>query len=266
MTAPALDASSVSLWADVSGPVPADRLRIGLRHTGAAVDLGPAAGAARARLLADQLAAILPAEEAELTSLEWASLAAEPGRPVHLVATVVRCRAERGAGTTVLQDLRVVVDEDPRTVVLRGQAGWHVAGAQPPETDRVRVALEVGSVPWGHRIAERLATNSEFRSTTTPFDGAISFSSGADEVSFRVYRGAVVEVARKAVLGPTFTIRAPELTWLELLASPTNDYVRRTMTKAFTVRGDGFQYVRMIKAIMVILDEARAEATEALHA
>jgi hypothetical protein len=238
-------------------------LRVGMGRVGPLAAAGSTAGAARARLLAELLGGAVPCADAELVELEWAEQrSATADAQVRLVSTITRLGPAAAGGARVGSDLRVVDGEGVE--LQRGRASWRVPSAQLPDQDPVRVALELGSVPWGRRIAERLAANEAFRSTTTPFDGAIGFSSGPDEVSFRIYRGVIVEVARKAVDGPTFTIGAPELTWLSLLTSPMNDFVRRT--GAFKVRGNGFQYVRMIKAIMLILDEARAELAEVLDA
>jgi hypothetical protein len=236
-------------------------IQVGMRATSAEADYPPAGGPA---LLAGLLGAVRPCPDAAVSQLTWEQLPAEPSGRVHLVGTVTRCGpgGPRGSGR-IVQDLRLV--DAAGTELQRGRVQWHVPSVSVPD-DPARTAFSFGSVEWGKRVGARLSANAAFRSTTTPFDGAIGFSSGTDEVSFRIYRGEVIEVARKAVSGPTFTIDAPELTWLALLTSPTNDFVRRTMTGAFKVRGDGFQYVRMIKAIMLILDEARAEAAEALHA
>jgi putative sterol carrier protein len=236
-------------------------IKVGLRAVSTEVCEPAASGLA---LLAGLLGAVRPCADATISQLTWEQLPGEPTGGVHLVGTVTRYGpgGKPGSGR-IVQDLRLV---DAEGIELqRGRAQWHVPSVSVPE-DPALAAFSLGSVEWGKRVGARLSVNAAFRSTTTPFDGAIGFSSGTDEVNFRIYRGEVIEVSRKAVNGPTFTIDAPELTWLDLLASPTNDFVRRTMTGAFKVRGDGFQYVRMIKAVMLILDEARAEAAEALHA
>jgi hypothetical protein len=242
-----------------------DEVRVGMRTVSADVVVGPAAATSRLAAIVPLVASVRPCHNAELVELAWelASGTVAVGA-AHLVATVTRCGPDGEPDTgRVVQDLRLV--DEAGGELQRARVRWRVPGAVVP-ADPARRAFELGSVAWGKRVGERLAKNSAFRSTTTPFDGAIGFSAGPDEVNFRIYRGEIIEVARKAVDGPTFTIDASELTWLQLLTSPTNDFVRRTMAGAFKVRGNGFQYVRMIKAVMLILDEARAEAAEALDA
>lgn len=238
-----------------------DDVRVGSQITSPAVHLGSASNAGQLGGLMSLLESVRPCPDAELVELTWTHRGS-PSGSAHLVATVTRC-GSGGDGGRIVQDLRLV--DGAGDEAQQARARWRVAGVAVSD-DPARTAYEFGSVAWGRRVGERLAENPAFRSTTTPFDGAIGFSAGPDEVSFRIYRGEIVEVARKAVDGPTFTIDAAELTWLQLLTAPTNDFVRRTMTGAFKVRGNGFQYVRMIKAVMLIIDAARAELAEALDA
>jgi hypothetical protein len=263
--------SAKGVAAAIGRPLPADAryrdLRIGMLVTSPQLDSqpgGPEVG--RLESLIGLLKSVQPCLGASVDHLTFDRLQADPGRdfPVHLAAIITRLSPPDKAGAgRVTQDLRLV---DPSGTELgRARAVWAVPAAGTPQ-DGARVALAFGSVEWGRRVGERLAKNAAFRSTTLPFDGTIGFSADADVVNFRIYRGEVIVISRKAVTGATFVIDAAELTWLQLLASPVNDYFRRTMTGAFTIRGDGFQYVRMIKAVMLILDEARAEAAEALSA
>ena len=240
-----------------------DDVHVGSQVTSPAVRLGSATNAGQLGGLVSLIESVRPCPDAELVELTWTH-GGSPAGLAHLVATVTRCGPDGDADTArVVQDLRLV--DSAGCEVQQARARWRVAGVTVAD-DPVRTAYEFGSVAWGRRVGKRLAENPAFRSTTTPFDGAIGFSAGPDEVSFRIYRGEIVEVARKAVDGPTFTVDAAELTWLELLTAPTNDFVRRTMTGAFKVRGNGFQYVRMIKAVMLIIDAARAELAEVLDA
>lgn len=238
-----------------------DDVHVGLRVSSPAVRLGSATSAGQLGGLVSLLDSVRPCPDAELVELTWTHGGAQVGL-AHLVSTITRCGHDDDGGR-IVQDLRLV--DSAGGEVQQARARWRVAGVTVPD-DPARTAFEFGSVAWGRRVGARLAKNPAFGSTTKPFDGAIGFSAGPDEVNFRIYRGEIVEVARKAVDGPTFTIDAGELTWLQLLTAPTNDFVRRTMTGAFTVRGNGFQYVRMIKAIVLIIDAARAELAEALDA
>src|SRR5690606_5140019 len=51
-----------------------------------------------------------------------------------------------------------------------------------------------------------------------------------------------------------------------MLAAKRSDYVRRAGQGQFSSSGSSFQYLRMFKAIMLILDAARTEVREAADA
>ncbi|OZM79061.1 hypothetical protein CFP66_27425 [Pseudonocardia sp. MH-G8] len=181
-------------------------------------------------------------------------------RPIHvgdvlrLQMTVVRCRrTRRGDRGVVTRYMRLVDDEgavvqEGTTAVLLAARG---AGPDP-------VARDFGTLAWGEALAARLGP--VFAEALAGWDGTIGLRAGDHEVHLRIYRGAVIEVSGRSALGATFTVEADELTWTELVESGTNDFVRRAMTGAFAVRGNGYEYLRLTRPLSLLVDAARALA------
>jgi hypothetical protein len=240
--------------------------RVGRRDVArGTADRGPAAVAGRAASAAGGLGAVLPllddlATGAEVAAVEWR--AAAPGRPgeeLELVATTTRCRLV-GPG--------------------RGQVELalhlHAAGEERGE-GRCTLALPaVGEAPldahlrtdfcaraWGELLAARLADSVAFPAATAGFDGAIELAAGDESIQLRIYKGALLEVARSTPAGPTFTLAGSEREWAALALAPRNDFMARTMRGGFSARGDRYQYVRLTKALLACWDEVRALAAGA---
>jgi hypothetical protein len=207
----------------------------------------------------DLLGGVVPCRGARLTDLVWRQpTLAAPNATARLTMTITRWRAESAAGR-VHGALRLVGAADE--LLASGESKWEVPGAQGTATPE-RIAWDVGSLAWGRRIADELGKDPAFASTTATFDGTIGIASGDDEIHLRIYRGAIIEVAPKALAGSTFTVWASELTWVEMLQSPRLDYVRRASSRQFTTRGNSFEYLRMFKALMLLVEQARANVAE----
>lgn len=112
---------------------------------------------------------------------------------------------------------------------------------------------------WAERIAARLNDDEAFRSATATWDGTIGVAGERDETQFRIYRGRVLEAGVRAPNGPTFTVMASDRTWAELVSGSENDFMRRAMQGAFSVRGAAYEYLRLTRAINLMVDAARAE-------
>lgn len=189
-------------------------------------------------------------------------------RPVHvgdelrLEMTVVRCRrTRRGDRGVVTRHMRLVdhagaVVQDGTTAVLLAARG---PGPDP-------VARAFGTVGWGEALATRLGPGTVFAEALAGWDGTIGLRAGEHEVHLRIYRGAVIEVSGRSALGATFTVEADELTWIELVESATNDFVRRAMAGGFAVRGNGYEYLRLTRPLSLLVDAARALAGEGADA
>jgi hypothetical protein len=219
------------------------------------------AGAGGFELFQSAVLGMRPCQGAELVELTWHRRAAADSGPTRLTSLVTRWRTEGRLGF-VNTALRLTGPDG--TESQDATASWQVNDAVFADADAAaRVAWDFGSVAWGRHLAAQLQDDQEFVSTTATFDGAIALRSGAHEVQFRIYRGQLIEVSRKSLTDFTFCVQASERTWVQLLAAPRNDFLRRTVARQFLVRGDGFQYLRMHKALMIILDRARDAASEA---
>ncbi|WUI02535.1 hypothetical protein OHR68_12250 [Spirillospora sp. NBC_00431] len=215
-------------------------------------------------LLLRLLEQVRPSGDAELTSLRWDLRPPPPGSEhgdddgtsVRLEATVTRRVPGAGPGrATVHQSVRVVDDLD--RVRSRSSVAWSVPVALSPDTAARWEAADFASVRWGGRLRERLAADARFAAATRSFDGTIAFAAEGRQAHFRIYRGEVIDVARKSLDGATFTVEGTDLAWAGLLTAASNDFIRRTSDGLFRVQGSGYQYLRMIKAVMIMLDHAR---------
>ncbi len=202
-----------------------------------------------------------PCSGAQLVDLSWSA-----GAPVtadRAEATVTRRRVD-GSGTgTVHQDVRLL--DAAGKAGQRAQAVWRVAGTGESEAE-TRVATDFGSRDWARRVGAVLDADQEFAAATATFDGSIGLTIGTDDVDFRIYKGSVIEVGAKSLQGATFTITADELTWVRLFTGPHDDYVRLAARGAFRIKGSGFQYLRMTKAVRILVSRVRSLVADADHA
>jgi acyl dehydratase/putative sterol carrier protein len=175
------------------------------------------------------------------------------GDTLRFEVTVTRCR-RRPSGAQGTVNRHVVVRDQHGERVQQGRVAVLVR-ARGPGVDPVGRAF--GTVAWGQALAGRLADDERFTGATASWDGTIGVRCGDDEVQLRIYKGAVLEATRRAPHGATFTVEADELTWTELLTGPRNDFTRRTMAGQFAARGDGYEYLRLTKALTVLVDIAR---------
>lgn len=110
---------------------------------------------------------------------------------------------------------------------------------------------------WAERLAVQLKSNDTFRRATATWDGAIGLASDGGEVVLRVYRGEVIHAGTRVPNGPTFTLIAADRTWTELLTAETNEFMVRAMKGQFEVHGNAYEYVRLTKSVMSIVESAR---------
>jgi putative sterol carrier protein len=199
-------------------------------------------------------ARLRPCADATLRGIEWSG---GVGVTSAVRATVTRRRVSNGAGQ-LHQTLRLVGPERAGNALL----AWSVEPAHHVPTPRDLALDDIAGVDWGRRLADRLDADPEFRSSASTFDGTIGIRAGASEVQLRIYRGRLVEAARKSLDGATFTIGADELTWLELLVGEHDEYVRFAAAGRFRIVGSGFQYLRMTRTVRVLIGHARAMVAE----
>jgi len=192
-----------------------------------------------------------------LLGTTWRYLAPiRPGDRVHaeLLITGVR-RTREGSTGVVDRDLRLVGSDG--TVVQEGQLPCLVRarGAGPDPAERA-----FGTTAWGELLARSLADDRAFASATATWDGAIGLHCGEQGVQLRIYRGTVLEVARRTPSGPTFALHASPRAWTELALGPTNDLIQRSGRGEFTMSGNAYEYLRLTKAVHLLVDAARALA------
>jgi hypothetical protein len=194
-----------------------------------------------------------PAENARLLVVAGTDIA--DGQVVELDGMVTRCRVESDS-TRIHQDIWATAADG--SVVHTIRLHWSVADTAAGHPG----VADVGSVEWGKRLAERLSKDDGFISSVSTFDGTIGVVSGDEQVRFRIYRGRIVETARKALDGPTFDITADERTWVQLLLGEHDDYVRLAARGRFRILGSGFQYLRLTRTVRLMVAAARAMARE----
>lgn len=192
-----------------------------------------------------------------LLETTWRYLApVHAGDTLRPETTITRCRRSGDQGTVT------------RHVVLRNQHGERVQQGNVAVFVRTRddgadpVGRAFGTVAWGEALARRLADDTRFTNATASWDGTVGLRCGDDEVQLRIYKGRVLETTARAPHGATFTVEADELTWTELLTGPRNDFTRRAMASQFAARGSGYEYLRLTKALTVLVDVARQLAEQ----
>ncbi|GAA5164727.1 hypothetical protein GCM10023321_53700 [Pseudonocardia eucalypti] len=178
------------------------------------------------------------------------------GDTVRLRMTVVRCRRTTDGGRGVVtRHMRLVDDRGGTVQEGTTSALFEASGSGPDPAGRA-----FGTVAWGETLTANLPAG--FADALAGWDGAIGLRAGEHEVGLRVYRGRVIEVAGRPALGPTFTVEADELTWTELVTAPANEFTRFAMAGRFTVRGNGYEYLRLTRPLHLLADAARTAAEE----
>jgi acyl dehydratase len=178
------------------------------------------------------------------------------GDTVRLEMTIVRCRRTRRGDQGVVTRYLRLVDDRGRALQEGSTAALLDARGTGPDP----VGRAFGTLGWGEALAARLGP--EFAESLASWDGAIGLRAGDHEVCLRVYRGKVIEVAGRALLGPTFTLEADELTWTELVTAPANEFTRFAMAGRFGMRGNGYEYLRLTRPLHLVVHAARAAARE----
>lgn len=205
---------------------------------------------------------VLPGSKLRVLATQWRDVSGDVGAAVEATFTVTRCRRvpDEGAGSVQWHaqahgEQGRVVHEGTVTVLLPARSGSD--GSADP------VGLAFCTPSWGEALARRLADDRAFSGSTATWDGSIGLRSGGDQIQLRVYRGRVLEVAARTPQGATFTLEAPDDVWTGLVTGPSNDFFRRAMSgDSFTVTGNAYEYLRMSKALVALIDAARDLATE----
>jgi hypothetical protein len=210
-----------------------------------------------------------PVAGARLAGLAWRTAAgsreATEGEVLQSKTTITGRHFGVGPGDDVLVDQHVRLIDGAGDLVDEAVTAWQAARSELPGPEKT--TDEIASPEWGALLAGRLAADPAFASSTATFDGSIGLvsrgSDGTTGVEFRIYRGSIIETGRKTLDGPTYAIEANALTWAELITGRYDDYVRFAARSRFTVRGSGFQYLRLSKTTRIMIWHARTMRQEA---
>ena len=172
--------------------------------------------------------------------------------------TVTRKRLSGTAGRGVIHR-HVVLRNQDNVVLQQGTSAYLI---RTRGTVDVPAELQFGTAAWGQALIPHLEDNRDFTAAVASYDGTIGLTVGNEEVHFRIYRGRIIEAARRSLLGADFTLGADEYTWTQLILGDTNDFMKRAMLGQFSVRGSGAEYLRMTKVLVQLVDAARAAARE----
>jgi acyl dehydratase len=183
-----------------------------------------------------------------------------PDASLTLTSVIVRLAASSGGSSGVLTRHNELTDADGTVV----QSGTSEVLVRAKETAQDDPRTAVGTLEWGRRLAEVLGRDDAFQASVAEWDGTLGLRSGGSEVHLRLYRGRVIEATRRAPHGPTFTFGAPARTWVDLLLDDDPHFGVRLMRGDFQVSGDPYEYLRLTKALSLVVDGARTLAAGAL--
>ena len=165
--------------------------------------------------------------------------------------TITRCRHSSGGATGVIgRHVRLLnqhgeISQEGTSALLprcRDSEGSDESGDDAARRDSA-------SVHWARRLAELLGKNETFQSGTASFGGATGLQAGDVACRIRPYKSQIPDVAARTPEGPTFTIVADEIDWVELALSDRNDFVPRARRGQFRATGNTCEYLRLAKAI-----------------
>ncbi|KXF55997.1 hypothetical protein AXA44_35475 [Rhodococcus sp. SC4] len=196
------------------------------------------------------------------TGLQWNSQSAVADDDVVHAESVVTRIEQSETGAVFDRHVRLV--DEAGSIREEGIETW-----RSPEPSDVRFdpAVDFCTPDWGERLRESLSTDTAFASSLSTWDGTVGLrctdSSGrARELQLRIYRGTIIDVARRVPGGATFTLIAPAVTWVDLVFAERNEFMRRAISGEFSSSGDGYEYLRLTKPLDIIIAHARSAARE----
>lgn len=179
------------------------------------------------------------------------------GDAVSYEMIITRCRRTSRLTNGVVKR-HVVVRDQHGAVVQEGQTSALVRARAAIDDQETRVGRAFPTVAWARRLAARLDAAPAFAEATGTWDGTIGLAFDGDPVLFRVYRGKVLDCGTRTPDGATFVVEAEDVTWTRLITGPANDFTKRTMRDEFSVSGSAYEYLRLTRAVIALVDEARA--------
>ncbi|MEE2058679.1 hypothetical protein [Rhodococcus artemisiae] len=176
-------------------------------------------------------------------------------------------RSESVSVETVIT--RITGDRVERHVALRDvngalrESGTETWLLDDPAAVEPAPELDFCSIEWGNLLSDSLEDDRGFTSSLSTWDGTIGLRCGDRELHLRIYKGTIVDVTRRVPHGATFTFVAPAHTWVDLVLSDTDDFMRRAISGEFSSSGDGYEYLRLTKPLNTIIAHARLIARKA---
>ena len=217
-----------------------------------------------------------PVHAAALATELWGTIQAE-----HAVIEAHEAMSWTAERPLVPADLLMlettIVRMDPQQGGLRGRVSWRhelrdrsgklVGSGLVTDVLRAgnafarRTNRDVGTLAWADAMAGLLTADERFAASVGSWDGTVGLRSGDREVQLRIYRGRIIEVTRRTAHGATFTLGADDHTWVDVLTAEEQvPFGVLLMTGAFEVSGDPYEYLRLTKALEIIVDHARSYA------
>jgi len=207
-------------------------------------------------LIADAL--VPPSAGARVVASHWvAGTESESTGSGAIGATTLTTRLRPGPPTLV--DRTVTLVDATGSVFARGQQTlrWPTPVTASPNTDFCTIA-------WAESLRDSLAADPDFTLPLSTWDGSIALRcndiDGAREVQLRIYRGSVIDVAARTPAGATFTFVATAEQWCDIAFDPRDDFMRRAIAGEYASAGNGYEYVRLTRALSVIVSHVRALA------
>jgi acyl dehydratase/putative sterol carrier protein len=183
-----------------------------------------------------------------------------PGDEIRFEMTITRTR-RTSSGRHGVVGRHVEVTNQHGEVVQRGSTAALVR-TRGSGNDESLGARAYCTPEWGRLLSERLQKDEVFTSSTATWDGALGLASDDGEVVLRIYQGSILSAGPRVPNGATFTLKASDQTWTDLLCGPTNDYMKRAMRGEFSVQGSAYEYLRLTKTVVALVECARSLAME----
>lgn len=181
------------------------------------------------------------------------------GAAVTYELTITRLRRTSGLHNGVV-GRHVLVRDEAGVPVARATSTALVTAREAVDDRADRAGRSWPSKEWTAAMARALEADAAFTEATATWDGSLGLAFGGDEVQFRVYRGRVLDAGTRTPDGPTFTVKASDLTWAELFTGPANDFTRRQMKGQVESGGSAYEYLRSTRAVVALIDTARVLA------
>lgn len=199
-----------------------------------------------------------PPSGAVRTGLQWNAPSAVTNRDLVHTESVVTRVEQSPDGAVFDRNLRLL--DDRGSVREEGLETWQLPKQSEIAFD---VTTDFCTPAWGELLRESLSVDADFGGSLSTWDGTVGLccrdgSGSAREVQLRIYRGLVIDVARRVPGGATFTLIAPAVTWVDLVFSEHDDFMRRAIRGEFSSSGDGYEYLRLTKPLAAIFAHARA--------